>query len=309
VKENEKNREARRKARSNPTSYRAAVLDSVFEGVIISARVHRCVRHKRRKLRGLRRQKKYMLLRCGVRAARLAPRSSRRGFCARALFPANANRAALRARYYELAKATHPDSRKSETNDACENDNDDSEFLAVQAAYEELMAELSSNNAKAAGRTSHSAAARGGSAAGGQHRQRRATPRGAYAGRPPTLGEILCQRLAHEPHAFGEVWADTLERNLAVTSVMTTALFKACAASGAGMPAALEIFREATALSLLTAEVRTCSLVSLLTLCKEDNLDTTFEVVDMITDEDKQDPEVFAALSSTFSFFPSGASF
>jgi hypothetical protein len=132
---------------------------------------------------------------------------------------------------------------------------------------------------------------------------------GAYAGRPPTLGEILCQRLADEPHAFGEVWTDTLERNLAVTSAMTTALFKACAASGAGMPAALDIFRQATARNLLTAEVRTCSLVSLLTLCKEDNLETTFEVVDLITDEDKQDPEVFAALSSTFSFFPSGASF
>ena len=41
---------------------------------------------------------------------------------------------------------------------------------------------------------------------------------------------------------------------------------------------------------------------------KEEELDVTFEVVDEIREEDRT-PEVLAALSATFSQFPSGASF
>ena len=75
------------------------------------------------------------------------------------------------------------------------------------------------------------------------------------------------------------------------------------------MPAAVLILREAQAQELLTREVRSSTIVSLLTLCKEEGaMESTFEVVDMITDDDRTE-EVLAALSSTFSYFPSGASF
>ena len=223
-------------------------------------------------------------------------RFSARHFCARALFPSNATKAELRAKYYELAKMTHPDSRE---------DNCAEEFLAVQRAFEELMTEVGKRPAT----TSASSAARGGTAAASQTSRKGRPAARPFAGQPPTLGEVLCERLKHDPAAYGEVWTDVLERRLDVSSAMTCAIFKACAASGAGMSAALEVFQEATAEQMLTAQVRTSSLVSLLTLCKEENLDVTFEVVELITDEDKQDPELFAALSSTFSFFPSGASF
>ena len=127
--------------------------------------------------------------------------------------------------------------------------------------------------------------------------------------RMPTLGEILCRRLDSEPNAYGAVWEDISSQRLVVSANMTCALFKACAVSGDGMPAALRLLREMQDQQVLTPEVRASSIVSLLTLCKEEGaMETTFEVVDMITDADRT-PEVLAALSSTFSYFPSGASF
>ena len=74
------------------------------------------------------------------------------------------------------------------------------------------------------------------------------------------------------------------------------------------MPEALRILRDATARGLLPQDVRSSALVSLLTRCKEEELDVTFEVVDEIREEDRT-PEVLTALSATFSQFPSGASF
>ena len=58
----------------------------------------------------------------------------------------------------------------------------------------------------------------------------------------------------------------------------------------------------------MTPAARSEALVSLLAWCKEDELDCTFDVCDEIGDDDKT-PEVLAALSATFSYFPSGASF
>ena len=86
-----------------------------------------------------------------------------------------------------------------------------------------------------------------------------------------------------------------------MSATIACALFKAAAEAGGGMPAALAIFREAQAQHVLTREARTASIVSLLTLCGEaGEMDSTFAVVDMITEEDRT-PEVLAALSSTFS--------
>lgn len=219
--------------------------------------------------------------------------------------PVGASKAIIKDAYYAKAKATHPDAVAATAEEAGSSAHD--AFLAVQAAFEELMAEQAAPSSAACSTTSASSAARG--TAGGPVRSRRRGPVAAAAARPPTLGEVLCGRLDDEPAAFHAVWDDIKLRRLEVTSSMTNHLFKACAATGEGMPVALTMLREATALGMLTQTVRSSSLVSLLTWCKEENLDATFAVVDEITDADKEDPEVFAALSATFSFFPSGASF
>ena len=88
---------------------------------------------------------------------------------------------------------------------------------------------------------------------------------------------------------------------LSPSSSITSSLFKACAKSAGGLPAALAILREAETEHRMTAEVRTCSLVTLLALCEaEGAMDVTMELVDMIREEDRT-PEVLAALSSFFS--------
>lgn len=216
----------------------------------------------------------------------------RRSYCARATLgvPAHATRAAIRSRYFELAKQTHPDSNPEAPEGA---------FLAIQQAFEELLAEEASVGAQRAPGTAASAAARGGTR--GPQQQARPPPRRPAAARPPTLGEILCQRLEEEPGAHGEVWSDILQRKLELSSSITSSLFKACAKSAGGLPAALAILREAETEHRMTAEVRTCSLVTLLALCEaEGAMDVTMELVDMIREEDRT-PEVLAALSSFFS--------
>ena len=133
-----------------------------------------------------------------------------------------------------------------------------------------------------------------------------------YQAKPPTLGEVLCARLAGEPEAAAVVWEDIKSGRYEVTTKMADLLFKACAThrpGTGGMRSALAILRDGTALGMFPSSVRATAIVSLLTWCKEqEELDATFEVVDEIRDEDRT-PEVLAALSSTFSYFPSGASF
>jgi hypothetical protein len=215
-----------------------------------------------------------------LRLASVANVGAQRNFCsARATLGVSmsASKAEIKQRYYELVLKTHPDVAMQQQQQQ-QQDGDQSEsvdaFLKVQQAFEELMAASTSSASARGAATSQSSAA----------------------------------RLEDEPAAYEQIWKDTLERRLAVTTNMTCAIFKACAVSGAGMPAALAIFREAAHAGVLTQEVRTASIVSLLTLCKEQDLDTTFVVVDEITDADRT-PEVLAALSSAFSYFPSGASF
>ena len=233
----------------------------------------------------------------------------RRSLCAAAdawsvfALPANSSKSAIRLRYLELAKETHPDANPDAPEGA---------FLTVQQAFEELMAAAANPSASGGGgggsNTSRSSAARGGGP-GRPGARRAAAPLRTATPRPPTLGEILCGRLEYEPSAYGEVWEDVMAKRLEVTAAITCAIFKACARSGAGMPAALAILRDAQHRAVMTPDVRATSIASLLTLCKEEGaMDATFEVVDMITDEDRT-PEVLAALSSTFSYFPSGASF
>ena len=51
---------------------------------------------------------------------------------------------------------------------------------------------------------------------------------------------------------------------------MLEACFRACGATGGGLPSALTILREATTLGLLTPPVREAALISLIKWCKED---------------------------------------
>ena len=213
--------------------------------------------------------------------------------------PAGASRAVLRERYYQLAKETHPDTATAGA--------DGASFVAVRAAFEELL-EASASSPVA--RTAPNTAARGGASQWASSPPRAHASAGSSGG--PSLGEVLCERLREEPEAARVVWEDLRSRRLRVSPAMADALFRACARAHAdtsdGMRAALGILREATALGMVTHEVRADALVSLLTWCKEDELDCTFEVCDEIGEDDRT-PEVLAALSATFSFFPSGASF
>jgi curved DNA-binding protein CbpA len=236
--------------------------------------------------------------------ARASGRPSARSLCtsaaARVLGVAvGAPRSEIKKAYYELAKATHPDAVAAASASSSTASHD--AFLAIQSAFEEMMnAPEPSKRATSAARSAPGSAPR-------QARTRRPVARSSSA-KPPTLGEILCERLEEEPSALFAVWDDIKEQKLEVTSRMTSALFKACSESGDGMPTALAVLREATALQMLSQTVRSESLVSLLTWCKEEHLDTTFDVVDEIQECDRT-PEVLAALSATFSYFPSGASF
>eukprot|EP00966_Prymnesium_polylepis_P090379 2093081-Prymnesium_polylepis.1 len=201
--------------------------------------------------------------------------------------PAGSTKIQIKKAYYEAAKRTHPDGQSSDDADAPAAD--PAAFLAVQAAFEELMAQQ--GPAKAAPATAANHAARSGSAAERPSRSHQA-PRASA--RIRTLGEVLCDRLSDEPEYAPELWAEVVDRQLAVNAYMTDALFRACAKGGLGMPVALGMLREGTRLGLLTQAVRSASIVSILCHCKEDDLDVTFQLVDEITDEDRT-PEVLAA--------------
>lgn len=231
--------------------------------------------------------------------------------------PPGASAASIKIRYIELAKETHPDAvllPRGDGDSDGDGDNDGEAareaahdaFLAVQAAFEELMAAAPKSGKR--GGSSSASSARGGEA------RRRETGTGRRAGAPyappeRTLGEVLCARLDDEPEAVAQVWAEAQARSLAVTELMADLMFKACAApGGGGMPLALKILREASASGRISQAARTASLVSLLTWCREEELDATFDVVNEVREEDRT-PEVLAALSASFSYFPSGASF
>ena len=191
----------------------------------------------------------------------------------------------IKRAYYELALRTHPDARVGkDQGTAC--------FVEVQEAFATLMdAAASRSNAAASGSRTGVRAAAGRPAA--------AARPGAT---PPTLGEILCARLTDEPSAAPLVWADIKAGQYDVTPKMMDSLFKAVATHSPGSPGmreALAMLRDATSLGVLSASVRASAIVSLLTWCKEEELDVTFEMVDEVQDSDRT-PEVLAALNSTF---------
>eukprot|EP00965_Chrysotila_dentata_P256476 6212549-Pleurochrysis_carterae.AAC.6 len=223
--------------------------------------------------------------------------------------PHGAERSAIRRRFYELAKQTHPDSQALSGDDGPSVEYDGGAFVRIQAAYETLLKADSSRKSDEP-KTAAAHAARGTAKWARQSRAEARPSSGSV--RQRTLGEVLCERLKAEPEAVDIVWQDVRGRNLEVTGKMADLLFRACALhhgqenAGSGMSQALQILREAT--PNMTSSTRAQALVSLLCWCKEDELDCTFEVCNEINDADRT-PEVLAALSASFSYFPSGASF
>mmetsp|Transcript_56488 Transcript_56488/g.93356 ORF Transcript_56488/g.93356 Transcript_56488/m.93356 type:complete len:239 (-) Transcript_56488:183-899(-) len=209
--------------------------------------------------------------------------------------PLGSSREIIRQRFYELAKQTHPDT-------AHDTSSNSPSFIEIKAAFDRMLADSTTTCVP---KTSAKSAAKGWAG-------RRSASDGSqknFEQRPPTLGEVLCDQLSEEPEHVRAVWEDVTVRRLNVTGRMADALFRACARDHtAGMRTALLILREGTAFGLLSPAIRAEAIVSLLTWCKEEELDCTFEVCDEIREEDKT-PEVLAALSMAFSYFPSGASF
>tara|TARA_B100000524_G_scaffold34920_1_gene17181 strand:- start:77 stop:883 length:807 start_codon:yes stop_codon:yes gene_type:complete len=238
------------------------------------------------------------------------------------------SRAVIRARFYELAKQTHPDSCRTAALEAPPSEASSSRFVEIRDAFEVLMAACREDD-----HTSSSTAATSArnSARGATHRERQRQHTAASdPPRAPSLGEVLCGRLQAEPGAWSEVWQDLRTHTLPVTGAMADTLFKAIARSekikrenriskisnsgvgesseARGMSSALDLFREASRLGMLNADARPAALVSLLSWCRESSLDASFDVCNEVREEDKT-PELLAALSETFSYFPSGASF
>ncbi|KAL1507302.1 hypothetical protein AB1Y20_008148 [Prymnesium parvum] len=214
--------------------------------------------------------------------------------------PAGSSRAQVKAAYYELAKRTHPDGQPAA--DASGSPPDTAQFLQVQAAFEELMEETRQPGPRVA--TSPNHAARGGAPPPRHAAERKARP----SARVRTLGEVLCDQLEEEPGEARAVWEEIVARRLPVDAHVSDRLAKACGRSGLGMRGALEMLREGTRLGLMPQAVRSATIASIMCHCKEENLEVTFDLVADMTDEDRT-PEVLSALSSTFSFFPSGSSF
>jgi len=210
-----------------------------------------------------------------------------------------ATKKAIKMRYYELAKQTHPDVLDGQRAsappksvapvvkdarygllDEPDGPTEPIKFLELHAAFEVLMEALE------AGPTSKKAT----SVERGRKQSQRAR----------TLGEVLCDRVKDEPEAAAEVWAELMHAKLTVTGPMADLLFRACAKPrGGGLVVALEILSDGTYEGLISQDVRNSAIASLLGLCGTLDWDVD-EVINHITDLDRESPEVLAALGSFF---------
>ena len=176
-----------------------------------------------------------------------------------------ASKDSVKKAYYALAKLTHPDAVGDAGDDDAAGTSSAPSFVEVLAAFEELMDEA---DARGAGPAS---SRRG----GGPKRRAGAVYRST---RRVTLGEALCARLEWEPEAARDVWAEILAEQCAVAPATLDLLFRACGErSDLGLPAALDILREASRSGLLDASTRAAAMVSMVKWCKSSRDD--FEAI------------------------------
>jgi len=161
-------------------------------------------------------------------------------------------------------------------------------FLEVQAAYELLM----------------EAAENGGGVLQADSRGRRKETGPKM--RAKTLGEVLVERLVEEPEAVGTVWGDIVAQGCGVSVPMIERLFKAHAHHGRaetnkGMDAGLEMLLQGVEVGLVSQTTRSAAMVHLLTGWKDANEEYVVNVViEHVTDEDREDATVMAAIGAVF---------
>jgi len=184
--------------------------------------------------------------------------------------PVGSGRDAIRRRYFELAKQTHPDTTKGgESGVGGESGSGTVDpaaaFVELHAAFEVLLRSASAATSVSDAQTSGASnSARGG---GGAWARKGAAGARPFEPRSVSLAEVLALRLEEEPEALRSVWEEILSRQLEIDARAADALFRACsrtAPQGEAMAEALRLLRDATASGQLSGAHRSAALVSLL---------------------------------------------
>lgn len=135
--------------------------------------------------------------------------------------PINSGREAIRRRYFELAKTTHPDTRSAAADGTAAEDSSNGpgdpsgDFVELHAAFESLMRSAASStpSSEKGSSSAASTSARGG---GGQWARKGAARARPFEPRTVSLAEVLALRLEEEPDELDAVWAEIVSRGLEV---------------------------------------------------------------------------------------------
>ena len=195
----------------------------------------------------------------------------------------------MKSRFYLLAKEMHPDVVRQQEGSDAEAAHD--AFVKISAAFESILDDMDLQPTGRAQSTAPRAAARGGA-----RRRPSAVRHEDGSVRARSLGEILCEQLREDPAAANDVWQECVAQQCDVRESMLDELFRACAASGSGLPGALAILRDATKRGLINTRVREAAIVSLIKWCKEDA--DSLPCILAEVDEAEKTPETLEMISN-----------